>query len=74
MTFQSACLALGQLLVLISAWMLYRTSNRFERIFNEMRSLIADAKNQSTVSPDDIRAGSITSRSDKECTGGPDLG
>lgn len=69
MTLQSACLAIGQLLVLISAWMLYRTSSRFERIFSEMRLLLIDAKNQSEVSADEIRAGSITSRIGNECEG-----
>lgn len=69
MTFQSACLAIGQLLVLISAWMLYRTSRRLERIFSEMRSLVADAKNQSIVSADEIRAGSITLRIGNEREG-----
>lgn len=70
MTFQSACLAFGQLCVLISAWMLYRTSGRLVRMFNEMRSLVFEAKSQSRVSADEIRAGSITSGIDSECEGG----
>ncbi len=62
MTFQSACLALGQLLVLISAWMLYRTSGRLVRMFNEMRSLVVEAKSQTSFSDEEILAGSINSR------------
>ncbi len=64
MTFQSACLALGQLLVLISAWMLYRTSQRLERIFSDMRSLLVDAKNHTRVSDGFIREGAIVSLND----------
>ncbi|HEM8999506.1 hypothetical protein QZN01_06275 [Burkholderia cenocepacia] len=37
MTFQSACLAFGQLCVLISAWMLYRTSSRLLRAIDKLR-------------------------------------
>lgn len=37
MTFQSACLAIGQLFVLISACVLYRTSSRLLRAIDELR-------------------------------------
>ncbi|QUN56112.1 hypothetical protein [Burkholderia cenocepacia] len=37
MNLQSACLAFGQLCVLISAWMLYRTSGRLLRAIDELR-------------------------------------